>query len=44
MNYPYMDPNDAPWTDEYRESHYPKWLEDDDSDDDIFYDAFYGVI
>lgn len=44
MNHPYIDPNDAPWTEEYRASHKPLWLEDDDSDDLIFEDALYGVV
>jgi hypothetical protein len=44
LTYPYIDPNDAPWTQEYRESHPPRWLEDDDSDDIIYEDALYGVV
>lgn len=41
---PYMDPNDCPWTDEYMESHKPKWLEDDESDLFLYEDALFGVI
>jgi hypothetical protein len=44
MTHPYIDPNDAPWTEEYMASPKPLWLEDDDSDDLIFEDALYGVI
>jgi hypothetical protein len=44
MDHPYSDPNEAPWTDEYAESHYPKWLESDESDAYLMDDALYGVI
>ena len=37
---PYIDPNDAPWTDEYWESH-PHY-EEDDTDDDYYYLVMYG--
>jgi hypothetical protein len=44
MDNPYMDPCDAPWTNEYWEGRKPKWLEDDESDEWLFEDALFGVI
>ena len=52
MNHPYMDPNDCPWTDEYRENqtmdrhldlgeHSRYWC---DENEDEYIDSLYGVV
>jgi len=55
VSYPYLDPNDAPWTDEYAES-YPRRVrkqltgDDDhsrywcDETEDEYIDQLYGVV
>lgn len=52
MSFPYLDPNDAPWTAEYRESYGYKLenFDDDhsrywcDENEDEFWDSFYNVV
>jgi hypothetical protein len=49
MREPYLDPNDAPWTPEYQESH-PRYRDDDhsrywcDENEAEYFDALYSVI